>query len=206
LRIEEVAEARGLVDLLDAGVGTLSGGQQRRLRTAMALLHRPRLLFLDKPTVGADVQSRRQILQVVRRLAEDGCAVCYATHYLPEVERLDARVAVLHQGRIVADASVQELIRHRGRGTLRLTFRGDPPALPGMHRDGQDLIAITDDPARALPEALGGLGQALGDLDAVSVSQPSLESAYLDITGEAAVSADQAPERLSTREEPARAS
>lgn len=109
VRIEDVAEALQLPDLLDRKVGVLPGGQKRRLHTAMALLHRPRVLFLDEPTVGADVESRRQILKLVGELAADCASVCYATHYLSEVEELDAQVAALDGGRIVASGTVSQL-------------------------------------------------------------------------------------------------
>ena len=126
-RVGEVAEALHLDELLDRRAGILSGGQQRRLHTAMAMLHRPRLLFLDEPTVGADIESRRQILELVKDLAAEGCAICYATHYLPEIEELDATVAVLEEGRILERASVAELIDRHGTSGLRLTFRGASP-------------------------------------------------------------------------------
>jgi ABC-2 type transport system ATP-binding protein len=189
-RIDDVTQALGLVAMLDQRAGTLSGGQQRRLHTAMALLHRPRLLLLDEPTVGADVESRRQILALVRQLADDGCAVCYATHYLPEIEDLSARVAVLHRGRIVADAPVDALVRQRGQGSLRLTFRGEAPDVPGLRRRGHELSGEAENPARALSDVFSRLGPDIDRLEAVEVGQPSLESAYLAITANDAPSAE----------------
>jgi ABC-2 type transport system ATP-binding protein len=108
-RIVETAESLGLADLLPRRAALLSGGQRRRLHTALAVLHRPRLLFLDEPTVGADVASRAGILDMVQRLAADGAAVVYTTHYLTELAQLAAGIAVLHEGRIVARMSVAEL-------------------------------------------------------------------------------------------------
>jgi ABC-2 type transport system ATP-binding protein len=146
-RIGEVAEALDLADLLERRAGVLSGGQQRRLHTAMALLHRPRVLFLDEPTVGADVQSRQRLLAVVRGLAEDGCAVCYATHYLSEVEELDAVVAVLEDGRILAREPVNRLIQQYGAaglapaGPRREAAEGVRPSLEAAY------LALTGRPA-----------------------------------------------------------
>ncbi len=84
-RADEVAEALALTDLLDRPAGRLSGGQKRRVHTAIAFMHRPRLLLLDEATTGADVETRAHILALVRRLSEEGCSVLYSTHYLAEV-------------------------------------------------------------------------------------------------------------------------
>jgi ABC-2 type transport system ATP-binding protein len=183
-RIGEVAEALDLTDLLGRAAGVLSGGQQRRLHTAMALLHRPGLLFLDEPTVGADVESRRRLLAVVRGLAEDGCAVCYATHYLSEVEELDAVVAVLEGGRIIAREPVTRLIQRHGEALLRLVFSGgDAPELPGFEIEGRAAVRRVPDPGREVAGVLANLGSAAARLEAVEVVRPSLEAAYLALTG-----------------------
>jgi len=101
-RVEEVAAAFALTSLLDRQAQILSGGQRKRLHVAMALMHRPSLLLLDEPTAGVDVEARVQLLATVRGLAAEGSAVLYSTHYLAEVGDLDASVAVLDGGRIVA--------------------------------------------------------------------------------------------------------
>ncbi len=108
-RIDELADRLDLADLLTTRAGLLSGGQQRRVHTAMAMMGQPAVLFLDEPTVGADVDSRTQILDAVRDVAEDGCAICYTTHYLPEIAELGATVAVLSGGRIRARGTIDEL-------------------------------------------------------------------------------------------------
>jgi ABC-2 type transport system ATP-binding protein len=182
-RIDEVAAALDLSALLDRRTGVLSGGQQRRLHTAMAMLHRPRLLFLDEPTVGADVESRRAILTLVKDLAADGCAVCYATHYLPEIEELDATVAVLDQGRIITCDSVENLVANHGTSGLRLSFRGDAPDLPGFQRDGSYTFRTVDHPGRQLAATLSDRPSWVSRLDSVEVIRPDLERAYLALTG-----------------------
>lgn len=191
-RVDEVAEALQLGEFLDRRAGVLSGGQQRRLHTAMAMLHRPPLLFLDEPTVGADVESRRRILEVVRELAADGCAICYATHYLPEVEELDATVAVLEQGRILELAPVADLIDRHGTAGLRLTFRGGAPALEGFAVSGDEAFRRVSDPGAEVARVLAGAGSWIGSLDAVEIVRPSLETAYLALTGRAHVSPEAA--------------
>ena len=109
-RIAELADDLVLGDVLDRRVRALSGGQQRRLQAATAMLHRPRVLLLDEPTVGADPITRDALLAVVRAAARDGAAVLYTTHYLPELDTLNATVAVADHGRIVARGSRAELL------------------------------------------------------------------------------------------------
>jgi ABC-2 type transport system ATP-binding protein len=122
-RSREVAEQFGLVPQLDQRADQLSGGQKRRLHTAMALLHRPAVLFLDEPTVGADVPSRAGILAAVRAVAAEGTAVVYTTHYLTELESLDAHIAVLHGGHIVVDAPLETALS-RYATTVTITRTG----------------------------------------------------------------------------------
>lgn len=178
-RVDEVAEALDLVPLLDRPAGRLSGGQQRRLHTGMALVHRPRLVFLDEPTVGADVRSRAQLLEAVRALADDGVAVVYATHYLPEIEALGAEVAVLADGRVVARGTVDELVGRHGGSSLRLRFRGAPPEVPGGRADGDVVVVPATDPAAELTGVVRHLGADADRLVDVEIHRPSLESAFL---------------------------
>ena len=117
-----VAETLDLTALLDRRTAQLSGGERRRVHTAIALVHRPRLVLLDEPTTGADVRTRAEILGMVRDLADTGSAVVYSTHYLHEVEDLDATVAVIDRGRIVAGGGVDALIDEYGSSVLELTF------------------------------------------------------------------------------------
>jgi ABC-2 type transport system ATP-binding protein len=128
--IDQVTVALGLGDMVGRRVGTLSGGQQRRVHAAVALLHRPDVLLLDEPTVGADPASRTALLSAVRERAEDGAAVCYTTHYLPELVELDAAVAVVAAGRVVARGDRRALL-----AGIRLD-----PGRPGHSPDLDDLF------------------------------------------------------------------
>ena len=151
-RIDEVAGALGLTALLDRRATQLSGGERRRLHTAIALLHRPALVLLDEPTTGADVVTRTQILDLVRGLADDGSAVVYSTHYLQEIETLDADVAFIDRGRIVAHGSTAELVRPHGSSALELTFADAVPAaarVDGAVVDGTTVRIPAGDPAAA---------------------------------------------------------
>jgi len=109
----------GLDGLLDRRYGALSGGQQRRVQFALALCGRPRLLFLDEPTTGLDVEARQLFWQTIRELVADGCGVLLTTHYLEEAEALADRVIVLAQGRIVAQGSVGDIRAHVSQRRIR---------------------------------------------------------------------------------------
>ena len=110
-RIGQLADPLVLGEVLDRRVRDLSGGQQRRLQAATAMIHRPRVLLLDEPTVGADPITRDALLAVVRAAAaEEGTAVVYTTHYLPELDTLGATLAVADHGRVVARGSRAELL------------------------------------------------------------------------------------------------
>jgi len=182
-RIGEVAEALDLTPLLGQKASTLSGGQKRRLHTAMALVNEPKVLFLDEPTVGADVRTRNQILEAVRRRAEAGCAIVYASHYLTEIEDLGATVAVLELGQVIARGSLAELVAEHGSPALRLTFEGAAPALDGFEVSGSIATLRTPDPAHAAATILGRLNGSTARLRSVDIVRPSLEAAYLALTG-----------------------
>ena len=113
-RSEEVMEMLGLKEKASQSAKHLSGGQQRRLHAGMAIMHRPKLIFMDEPTVGADVEARSQILDTVRHLAAEGAAVVYTSHYLAEFEELGADVAVLNQGRLAAQGSLEQIVATYG--------------------------------------------------------------------------------------------
>jgi len=185
-RIDEIAAALGLDALLDRRAAELSGGERRRLHTAIALLHRPLLVLLDEPTTGADVRTRSQILQLVRRLADEGSAVVYSTHYLHEIEELDAFVTFIDAGRIVASGSTAELVRQYGASALELTFVNDVPAsarVEGARIDGSTVRIPATDPAITAAELLPRLGSRAADLRSIEIVRPSLESVFLTVTG-----------------------
>jgi ABC-2 type transport system ATP-binding protein len=183
-RIDEVAQALDITDLLDRQGGTLSGGQKRRVHTAIALLHRPQLLLLDEATTGADVETRGHILELVRGLAAQGSAVLYSTHYLQEVEGLGARVVLLDGGRVIASGQADELVTAHAEPVVELTFEGEVPAgaLNGSATvDGSRVRIPTTDPATTLATILPTL--PAGSLGSVEIMRPDLEAVYLGITG-----------------------
>ena len=190
-RIQDLGQCLELVEFLDKRVETLSGGQRRRLHTAIAMLHRPALLWLDEPTVGADIRSRQQILSAVRRFAAAGSAVVYATHYFPEIEILGASVAILHRGRIVARDSSHAIISRHALPSVALEFEG---GIPESLRNFHPVVEVAEEimksravipvrhPGADLAKIIGKLGEEASRLRSVELHQPSLESAFLNIT------------------------
>lgn len=186
-RIEEVAEALGLAGLFDRRALDLSGGEKRRLHTAMALLHRPPLLLLDEPTAGVDVHTRSRLLEVIRGLAGEGTAICYATHYLHEIERLDASVVILERGKVIARGTSRDLIAKSGGAMVEIKLEGGLPSeLASLgETDGESatLRVRTAEPGLETTRLLTSLGQAADRIRSLEIVQPSLESVYLDLTG-----------------------
>lgn len=186
-RIGELAAALSLDSMLDKKAGELSGGQKRRLHTAIALLGQPPLVLLDESTAGADVETRAALLDVVTGLARDGSAVLYSTHYLHEVETLDASVVILDRGQVVARGSMEELVSSHGSSLVEVSFEGPPPraVVPGLSvsAEGPVMRIETDDPGRSVPRIVEALGADSARIRSIEIIRPSLESVYLSLTG-----------------------
>ena len=185
-RIADIADSLGLAHLIERPAAALSGGEKRRLHTAMALVHRPKLLLLDEPTTGADVESRGQLLELVRELARGGAAICYSTHYLPEVETLGASVAILDRGRVIARGSVRDLVAEHAMAGVELLFDGPAPALAraDVVIEGSRLRVNSADPAQTAAQVLVSLPpEATARLQSVEILHPTLESVYLAVAG-----------------------
>jgi ABC-2 type transport system ATP-binding protein len=186
-RVEEVGAALSLTELFDRKAAILSGGQKRRLHTGMAMLHHPALLILDEPTVGADIRTRQEILDAVKHLAAEGRAICYSTHYLPEIEDLGASVAILDDGRIVARGSIAELVAKHSTRAVEFTFAGEAPSidlgvLGQITREGSLLRIICEDPTSVGATVISRLGPHAARLRGVEIVTPSLDSVYLNLT------------------------
>jgi ABC-2 type transport system ATP-binding protein len=183
-RVRQVAEQLGLAELLDRRASNLSGGEKRRLHTACALVHAPKLLLLDEPTVGADVTTRAQLIDAVKGLAADGAAVVYTTHYLPEVIELGADIVIIDNGQVLARGTRAELVEtHRVEG-VRFTT-SEPLAADLLTSVGA--VADTDGyriaSSMAVPELVQRLGPDSVKLTSVESLQPSLETVFLAVTG-----------------------
>ncbi|MFD8559584.1 ABC transporter ATP-binding protein [Streptosporangium canum] len=170
----------GLGDLVRRQVGGLSGGQKRRLAVALAFAGRPRLVFLDEPTTGLDVEARRTLWEGIRSFHADGGTVVLTSHYLEEIEALAQRVTVIGQGRVLADGTVQAV--RDVVGVRRVSFAAPAvPDLPGILRssieDGRVHLLTTD--SDLLVTELVRAGTAFADLQ---VRPTSLEEAFITIT------------------------
>ena len=185
-RTGEVMELLGLTEKRGQRASHLSGGQQRRLHAGMAIMHRPRLVFMDEPTVGADVEARSQILCAVRQLADEGAAVVYTSHYLAEFEELGSDIAILNEGRIVASGTLEEIVSHHARAEVTLEFDRPIPSIDGWSADDRRLQLIGDeaDPGSRIGEALASPALEGAHLTDVRIMQASLHNAYLQIIKE----------------------
>ena len=174
----DVGEVIGIVGLEDAGeqrAGKLSGGQKRRLDLALALVGDPELVFLDEPTTGFDPAARRAAWGTIRSLRDLGKTVLLTTHYLDEAQALADRVAIIKDGRILAEGPPSAL--GAGSGRYLISYRTG---------DGAPRTHETDDPTALLHE-LTAAALARGErLEDLSVTRPSLEEVYLELTAEAA--------------------
>jgi ABC-2 type transport system ATP-binding protein len=201
-RIEELLGRLGLADAGDRIVRGFSGGMERRLDIALALVHRPRVLFLDEPTTGLDPEVRAEMWHEIERLGRDeGITVLLTTHYLEEADRLAARLAIVDRGRVVATGSPDELKRGLNGDAVQVEverpeLNGARPALErvgGIREvtvDGRTLRARADDGARAVPAVLAALDSHGIEVASVTVARPSLDDVYLRHAGRSFGEAD----------------
>lgn len=198
-RIAQVLEVVGLADRAKDRIDTYSGGMKRRANIAVGLLHEPRLLILDEPTVGVDPQSRNSILEAVEELGGEGMAVLYTTHYMEEAERLCDRIGIIDSGRLIVEGTRDELIEQLGEQTTvtmrcaggreavqewSQTLRGLPGVSAVQEGAGSLQVVASNGPALIAPavQAAQGLGVEVVGVD---VSEPDLEAVFLHLTGKA---------------------
>lgn len=195
-RVDEVLNLVGLSERAKSLSKTYSGGMKRRLNIGIGLLHRPRLLILDEPTVGVDPQSRHSILESIEDLSVEGMAVLYTTHYMEEAERLCDRIAIIDSGRIQAEGTRDELITLTGGvDHIRLGGSGDLagaaialralPAVARVDTERDGLLLSVHDAPRAIADVVQGATAAGMELRAVEITRPDLESVFLHVTGKA---------------------
>jgi len=193
-RIDETLSRVGLAERAGDKVSTFSGGMKRRLNLCMGLLHRPKFLLLDEPTVGIDPQARLNIIEVIREVAAAGTTVLYTTHYMDEAEQLCDRIAIIDHGRILALGTLAELTRRAGEAeVLRLTgpfddetLRDRLAAIPGSRilriGGGSAVLAVESDG----PGLLGILPRLLDadlGIEDVSIQRPNLQNVFIALTG-----------------------
>jgi ABC-2 type transport system ATP-binding protein len=184
-----------LVEAAKKPASTYSGGMKRRLDIAMTLVGSPRIIFLDEPTTGLDPRSRHNMWQIIRELVADGVTVFLTTQYLDEADELADRIAVLNDGRIVAEGTAEELKRQVPGGHVRLRF-DDPMAYERTALTLRDVVR--DDPALSLQVPTDGTQRELGEIiqrlnaagieaDSLTVHTPDLDDVFFALTGGARV-------------------
>jgi ABC-2 type transport system ATP-binding protein len=192
-RGEELLARVGLTEAADRKVNGYSGGMKRRLDLALALLHRPRLLFLDEPTTGLDPQSRAALWDEVRRLASEGVTVFLTTQYLEEADVLADRVGIIDHGKIVAEGTPTALKAEIGSQTVEAIPHdpGERERLAGvLHRFGDETAASAGGVAAQLDEGAGDLAEIVRMLDSeglrvadLRLHSPTLDDVFLAKTG-----------------------
>jgi len=192
--VEKVLRDLSLWDKKDSKIITLSGGMKRRLLIAKALAHEPRVLFLDEPTAGVDVELRRDMWQLVRSLREGGATIILTTHYIEEAEEMADRIGVINKGELMLVEDKAELMRKLGRKQLTLQLQSPlesiPPSLARhglvLGAGGSEMVYTYDEQAdrngiASLLRDLAGSGIAFRD---VHTTQSSLEDIFVDLVNE----------------------
>jgi ABC-2 type transport system ATP-binding protein len=193
-RAAALLAAVGLEARASSLVESFSGGMKRRLNLAVSLIHAPRLLLLDEPTVGVDPQSRNLIFEEVRRLNRQGMTIVYTSHYMEEVEALCTRVGIIDQGRVIACDTLPNLLRSL-RGLIRAEVKGgdlgllerrlnDPPGMEAR-RTGSALEVECADVKSALIRLISLMNEAGVELLRLETEEPNLERVFLHLTGRA---------------------
>jgi ABC-2 type transport system ATP-binding protein len=200
-RVTEVLEQIGLTDKADQRVKTYSGGMKRRVNIGVGLLHRPRLLFMDEPTVGIDPQSRRAILDSVKALNQQGMTVLYTTHYMEEAQELSDRVGIIDHGELIALGTQADLTRQVGQSETLILHIGEGesaqaigalvPAVRSL--DGvlkadstEQSITVVAVQAEEILAPVVVLANAHGiRIRSVDIREPNLEAVFLHLTGRA---------------------
>jgi linearmycin/streptolysin S transport system ATP-binding protein len=196
-RVDEVLEMIGLVDRQKDRVDKYSGGMKRRVNIGAALLHKPRLLYLDEPTVGIDPQSRRSILDGVKDLNASGMTVLYTTHYMEEAQELSDRIGIMDKGAMIAVGTQADLVRMVGEQT-RIDLALDREAhllaerwrgLAGVSsvsepEDGRVWLLV-DDANTLMPQLFEGARAAGARIIEINLAEPNLEMVFLQLTGRA---------------------
>ncbi len=197
-RVDEVLELIALVDRQNDRIDKLSGGMKRRVNLGVALLHTPRLLYLDEPTVGIDPQSRRAILDGILDLRARGMTILYTTHYMAEAQELSDRIGIIDHGKLVAMGTHEQLVQLVGERTEvelgvdkhldRVKERWSGLADVGgvtVDEDEMRVTLLVEDANQALPRLFEAAAACEARITSVNVVEPNLETVFLHLTGRA---------------------
>jgi len=190
-RVERMLKLAGLQGRRGEVVGTLSGGMKRRLNLACGLIHDPKVLLLDEPTVGVDPQSRERIFESVEGLARNGLAILYTTHYMEEAERLCQRVAILDEGKIVAHGTKAELGNLMGGQVVAFSLKTAPSTVLSARlteMNAQEVAPlrfrlVSNSADQVITDLLACLETQNSTLAELSLHRPNLGEVFLHLTG-----------------------
>ena len=192
-RIQEALEFVGLESKANKRTKTFSGGMKRRLNIACSLIHKPKLLIMDEPTVGIDPQSRTHILDTVKKLQQQGMTILYTTHYMEELQSIASRVVIMDQGHVVTEGTIKDLvatIQHEEKINVEVAAASDElvtqlqklEGVKQVSREGNNLQIISRLGSGNLDRTLS-LAKEAGGVLSVSAEKPTLEDVFLTLTG-----------------------
>ena len=195
-RVDEVLDLITLVDRANDRIDKFSGGMKRRVNIGVALLHKPKVLYLDEPTVGIDPQSRRAILDGILALRDQGMTLLYTTHYMAEAQELSDRIGIIDHGKMIAMGTHEELVKivgeearveaHVDRGLAEMIERWS--AVEGVSRvfeEDEHAELLVGDANEVLPRLFEAAAAAGTRITEVNVREPNLEMVFLHLTGRA---------------------
>ncbi|MDJ0972863.1 MAG: ABC transporter ATP-binding protein [Planctomycetota bacterium] len=193
-RVRDVLATTGLADRAKEPVSQYSGGMKRRINFGCAIVHRPKVVLLDEPTVGVDPQSRVRLFEMVKTLVADGTTVLYTTHYMEEAEQLCDRLAIIDRGKLIANGTLEELRGQVGeRDLLQLTGHFDAAAVEQALGavDDVEVVQVEPDALRLalrdassrLPALFDALTTAGSEIRQTTLTEPSLETLFIKLTG-----------------------
>ncbi|MDJ0917838.1 MAG: ABC transporter ATP-binding protein [Woeseiaceae bacterium] len=183
-RLDDIIEACSLGELLARDNRKLSGGQRQRMLLAIALVNKPRVVFLDEPTTGLDPQARRNFWQLVQRIQNDGTTIILTTHYMDEAHVLCDEIAIMDEGRIIASGPPDELLQERYKGLIiELPIDNVKDELAGIEHQTIEDLGIVEVLTEDIPGSLSRLSPHLFDANRIKIRQANLEDLFLDLTG-----------------------
>jgi len=182
--LDTIIEQCSLRELLDRDNRKLSGGQRQRLFLAVALVNRPRIIFLDEPTTGLDPQARRNFWELVQKIQSEGATIIMTTHYMDEAQILCNEIAIMDAGKIIAQGSPDELLRKQYEGLIiEMPVEDITGDLSSIEHRLIETLGIIEINSNDVSASITALSAQATNLNRIKIRQPNLEDLFLDLTG-----------------------